>query len=168
MDAQPELALIAKALNEHGLEGVLIGNMGAAIHGAPVSTVDIDFYFRQTPRNLAKLKRVADALRATILRPFYPVSAMFRLQREDDGLQIDFMGHIDGATTYKGVRSRATVFPVGGYGVLVASLADIIDSKKAAGREKDTAVISILERTLHEESATRHENIPLRGAASGK
>jgi hypothetical protein len=36
---------------------------------------------------------VAIALEAVILRPYYPVSALFR-QRH--GLQIDFMGQIDG------------------------------------------------------------------------
>src|SRR5579863_1885724 len=51
MDAQPELALLAKALNEYGLEAILIGNMAAALHGAPVSTIDIDLLFRKTPRN---------------------------------------------------------------------------------------------------------------------
>ena len=40
---------------------------------------------------------------------------------------------------------------------MVASLADIIHSKRAAGRENDTAVISILERTLHEEIAASRE-----------
>ena len=69
MDAQPELSLVAKAMNRHGLEGLLIGNMGAALHGAPVSTIDIDFFFRKTPRNMQRLKAVAQELAATILRP---------------------------------------------------------------------------------------------------
>lgn len=157
MDAQPELALVAKAMRRHGLEGLLIGNMGAALHGAPVSTVDIDFFFRKTPRNMQRLKAVAQELGATILRPYYPVSALFRLQREQDGLQIDFMGQIDGFASYESVRSRAKSVPIGGHPVLVASLGDIIQSKRAAGREKDTAVLSILERTLHEENAIEPE-----------
>jgi hypothetical protein len=153
VDAQPELTLVARAMTRHGLEALLIGNMGAALHGAPVSTIDIDFFFRKTPRNMQRLKAVAQELGATILRPYYPVSALFRLQRDLDGLQIDFMGHIDGFASYESVRSRAEVVPIGGQAVLVASLADIIQSKRAAGREKDTAVLSILERTLHEENA---------------
>jgi len=110
MDAQPELALLARAINEAGLEAILIGNMAAALHGAPVATIDIDLYFRKTPRNLAKLKRVATALEAVILRPYYPVSALFRLQRERDGLQIDFMGRIDGVRSYEDLRDRAAIY----------------------------------------------------------
>ena len=35
---------------------VMVGNAAAAIQGAPVTTVDIDFLFRKTPVNVKKLK----------------------------------------------------------------------------------------------------------------
>ena len=152
MDAQPELALLARALNDHRLEAILIGNMAAALHGAPVSTIDIDLFFRKTPRNMQKLKLVATVLEAVILRPYYPASALFRLHRERDGLQIDFMGHIDGVQSYEGVRDRAGRYEIGGQKLLAASMDDIIRSKRAAGRAKDLAVIDILEKTRDEEA----------------
>jgi hypothetical protein len=166
MDAQPELALLAKALNEHGLEAILIGNMAAALHGAPVSTIDIDLYFRKTPRNLQKLKRVAGTLEAVILSPYYPVSNLFRLHRQRDGLQIDFMGHIDGVQSYEGVRGRAGVYEIGGQKLLAASLDDIIRSKRAAGRGKDLAVIDILEKTRDEEANAKEPG--KRGVSNNK
>jgi hypothetical protein len=126
--------------------------MAAALHGAPVSTIDIDLFFRKTPSNMQKLKRVAAALDAVILRPYYPVSALFRLQRDRDGLQIDFMGRIDGVKSYESVRGRAASYQIGGQTMLAASLDDIIRSKRAAGRGKDLAVIDILERTRDEEA----------------
>jgi len=95
-DAPPELVLLAKALNENRLEAILIGNMAAALHGVPVSTIDIDVCFRKTPANMRKLKQMATALEAMILRSYFPVAALFRLQRDRDGLQIDFMGQIGG------------------------------------------------------------------------
>ena len=70
MDAGPLLGQIGRRLRDVGLEAVLIGNAAAALQGAPVTTIDFDFLFRRTPRNLAKLKRLAASLGATILRPY--------------------------------------------------------------------------------------------------
>jgi predicted nucleotidyltransferase len=150
MDAAPLLVEIARRLQEANLEAVLIGNAAAALQGAPVTTVDFDFLFRSTPRNLAKLKQVADALRATILRPYYPASNLYRVVRDDDGLQLDFMSTIHGIRSYAGVRDRATTIEIDGVGIRVASLSDIIKSKRAAGRPRDQAVLGILEAALEE------------------
>jgi hypothetical protein len=59
MDAAPILTRVAEVLQKYGLEAVLIGNAAAALQGAPVTTVDFDFFFRKTPANLKKLKRIA-------------------------------------------------------------------------------------------------------------
>ena len=67
------------------LEAVLIGNAAAALQGAPVTTVDFDFMFHKTPANLRKLKALASALDAVILRPYYPASDLFRIVRDEMG-----------------------------------------------------------------------------------
>ncbi|MBZ5726105.1 MAG: hypothetical protein LAP87_14035 [Acidobacteriia bacterium] len=144
------LARIARLLERHGLEAVLIGNAAAALQGAPVSTVDLDFLFRKTPGNLKKLKALARDLDAVILRPYYPVSGLFRVARDSDGLQLDFMTVMDGVRSLEGLRSRAHRVRFGDAGIYVASLADIIKSKKAAGRPSDRAVLPALEKTLEE------------------
>jgi hypothetical protein len=146
MDAKPALVEVGRALAASGLEAVLIGNAAAALQGAPVTTVDFDFLFRRTPRNLAKLRELADRLRATVLRPYYPASGLFRVTRDDDGLQVDFMTSIHGVKSFEGVRDRATSMEIDSVTILVASLDDIIRSKKAARRPRDLAVIEVLER----------------------
>jgi predicted nucleotidyltransferase len=152
MDAAPLLGEISRRLQEVGLEAVLIGNAAAALQGAPVTTVDFDFLFRKSSRNLGKLKALARALRATILRPYYPASDLYRLVRDDDGLQVDFMATIHGIRSYEGVRDRSREIEVAGTVVRVASLADIIRSKRAAGRPRDAAVLDVLETALEEAS----------------
>ena len=152
MDAGPLLGQIGRCLHDVGLEAVLIGNAAAALQGAPVTTIDFDFLFRRTPRNLAKLKKLATSLGATILRPYYPASDLFRIVRDDDGLQLDFMVTIHGIRSYAGIRDRASLIDVGGTVLRVASLADIIRSKRAAGRPRDLAVLEVLE-AAHEEAA---------------
>jgi predicted nucleotidyltransferase len=148
MDATPLLARVVTALGEHKLEAVLIGNAAAAMQGAPVTTLDFDFMFRDTPTNLRKLKAVANALNAVILRPFYPVSKLYRMVDDTSGLQADFMPVIHGVRSFEGLRARATEHAVGTIKVKVASLSDIIASKKAAGRDRDLAVLPVLEQTL--------------------
>lgn len=155
MDAEPLLGQIARQLQKIHLEAVLIGNAGAALQGAPVTTVDFDFFFRKTSRNLTKLKALARALRATVLRPYYPASDLYRVTRDDDGLQLDFMSTIHGVRSFAGVRDRATVVDIGGAPILVASLADIIRSKKAARRPRDLAVLDVLEKALEEAERTK-------------
>jgi hypothetical protein len=120
------------ALNRARLEAVMIGNAAAALHGAPVTTMDVDFLFRATPSNLRKLKAVSRDLHAVIMRPYYPVSKLYRLTNDDRGLQLDFMPTIHGIRSYEGVRDRASTIQIAGQSGLIACLQDIIRSKKAA------------------------------------
>ncbi len=150
MDARLLLARIAHALNKVRLEAVMIGNAAAALQGAPVTTLDIDFMFRKTRANLRKLKALADELKAQILRPYYPLSGLYRVVNDDAGLQVDFLSTVHGVRSFESLRARAVEVEFGGEPLRVASLEDIIASKKALGRERDKAVLAILERTLHE------------------
>lgn len=147
------------------MDAVLIGNAGAALQGAPVTTVDFDFLFRKTARSLAKLKAFAAALHATVLRPYYPASDLYRVVRDDDGLQVDFMGKVHGVRSYEGVRARAATVVIDGVSITVASLADIIKSKRAAGRPRDKAVLEVLEKALEEATTRARET---RRAPAGK
>jgi hypothetical protein len=150
MTAEPILALVASLLKKHRLDVVLIGNAAAALQGSPVTTLDIDFMFRSTAGNLRKLRGIARDLGATVLRPYYPVSQLFRVARDSDGLQVDFMARIDGIRSYQGLRARAVSMTLAGHELLIADLADIIRSKAAAGRPQDLAVLPILRKTQRE------------------
>jgi hypothetical protein len=75
---------------------------------------------------------------------------LYRVVRDDDGLQVDFMGTVHGVRSFAGVRDRASIVTVGGVDLLVASLADIIKSKRAARRPRDLAVLEVLEKAREE------------------
>ena len=136
MDATLIVARIARGVQIHKLEALLIGNAGAAIHGAPVTTVDIDFLYRRTPANIRKLKRIARDLRATLYAPFYPGSNMLRMMNDDETLQVDFMDQVDGVRSFEGVRKRALLINIGGVSLWVADLADIIKMSKPTRKQK--------------------------------
>jgi hypothetical protein len=55
------------------------------------------------------------------------------------------------------LRARATTVVVEGIPIIVASLADIIKSKRAAGRQRDKAVLDMLEKALEEKGAQKPE-----------
>lgn len=169
MDARPILVTVARVLAEHGLEAILIGNAAAALQGAPVTTVDLDFLIRKTPRNLQKLSAIAKTLGAMLLRPHYPVSGLYRLMRDDDGLQLDFMTAIHGAKSFESLRAQSESRDFSGHPLLVANLAAVLASKRAAGRPRDLAVLDTLERALHEtETQARHAQAATRRPARRK
>lgn len=151
MNGEPLLTKVAKVLAEHRLEAVMVGNAAAALRGAPVTTLDIDFMFRKTPLNLKKLKAVAKSFEAVILRPYYPVSELYRVVNDAQGLQLDFMAKLHGIRSFEGLRSRSDAVTFGAHELKIACLADIIKSKRATGRDRDLAVLPILEKTLHEQ-----------------
>jgi len=151
MDCRPQLVRITKALVKVRLEAILIGNAAAALHGAPVTTLDFDFMFRPTPLNIRKLKQLAKALDTTIFRPFYPVSDLYRIMSNSAGLQLDFLPFIHGVRSFESLRSRAVKVDFEGATLLVAALEDIIKSKRAAGRDKDFAVLPVLRAALDEQ-----------------
>jgi len=158
MDAYPILARIAELLDRHRLDAVMVGNAAAALQGAPVTTVDFDFFFRRTPANVRKLRDIASELEAVLMKPYYPVSGMLRISRDEDGLQLDFMGEIHGVRSFEGLRKRAIRVRLGDRELVVAALADIIKSKKAADRPRDRAVLPILEKALEEASSNPQDS----------
>ncbi len=154
MNAEPLLSSVLAALVAVKLEAILIGNAAAALHGAPVTTVDFDFMFRTTRANLLKLRRFARRMDAQVFRPYYPASALYRVMNDDRGLQVDFMPVIHGVKSFNSLRARAQTIELGGHRLWVADLADIIASKRAADRPRDRAVLDLLEKTQREREKT--------------
>jgi hypothetical protein len=76
------------------------------------------------------------------------MSKFYRIVNEEEGLQVDMMGVVDGVKSFESLRSRAEQVTFGSASLLVADLRDVIRSKKLAGREKDLAVLPVLKMTL--------------------
>ena len=151
MDAAPLLVEIADAFAAAQLEAILIGNAGAAIHGAPVTTDDFDFFYRDSPANNTKLRKVAQLLGGQITQPFPTFSTVYRILRVESPLQVDLTGQVHGVKSFNSLRSHAVRVKVGGRTITVASLADIIKSKREANRPQDVAVLHVLQKTLEEQ-----------------
>ncbi len=159
MNAELLLNKIAEAFYKVRLDAVMIGNAAAALHGAPVTTLDIDFMFRKTAANLKKLKKLADELEAQVLKPFYPISSLYRVVNDDIGVHLDFMTIIHGISSFESLKADAVEADFNGYKLKIASLEKIIRSKKALNRAKDRAVLEILEKTFYETEKFRKKNV---------
>lgn len=135
------------ALRRHRIEFLVLGNTGAALLGAPVTTVDIDVFVRKTPANLRKLVECLRDLGFSRVSP--------RMLEQNDvaefegpGLKLDIVFAPLGIRSFASARSRKTDVEVEGVSVPVASLEDIIASKEAANRAKDRQALPVLRATL--------------------
>lgn len=151
MNAKPYLDEIAKQFADVKLDAVMIGNAAAAINGAPVTTLDIDFMVKQTDENYRKLAVLAQQMDCQFIEmKLADDRYMYRLAHRTEPLVVDFLFIAAGVKNFEALKQNGTVVLFGEHPLNVASLEDILASKRAAGRPKDMASIPILEMTLDE------------------
>ena len=139
---------LLEVLERHRVQYVVVGGYAAELHGSLRRTVDIDVVPRTTADNLDRLAAALRELQATIRTddlpgglPFSPSGeamvgkTMLNLVTLHGELDLNFTP--SGTAGYEDLRTAATTFDVGRVQVQVASLADVIRSKTAAGRPKD-------------------------------
>lgn len=145
---QPEQ--IFRILSTHDVQYVVVGMLGATLHGSPLRTGDADIC---PARDAANLTRLADALREMGATPFPFDAARLADARGSILLStihgdLDLVFQPDGTGGYDDLVERVTRYDVGnGLVVAVAALEDIIRSKEAADRPKDRQALPTL-RTL--------------------
>jgi len=137
---------LVEATAQAGLQVILIGNMAAIVHGAPVLTRDVDFMVREHPQLEKKLQKFAQIYEVKLTRPYEPTSKVVRAIGRSIG--VDFLFALSSGKSFESVRSRAKKIRIGGKMMWIASLEDIIAAKEAAGRPKDKAALKILKETL--------------------
>lgn len=135
------------ALDAASLEAIVVGMAAAALQGAPVMTQDVDILIRDTPANRKKLDSVCRRLGTAEPIEVSPLSRTLTLLGRPVSVDILF-DELAGGLTFESLRSRGVRVNIGDRVALVASLADVIASKEAAGRPKDLAQLPILRDTL--------------------
>jgi hypothetical protein len=151
------VAAICGVLIRHHVRFVIIGGVAARLHETGYATVDIDI----CPSN-------ADANLENLARALVELDARLRVEGDTSGVSFDPhpealrqvttitlitsrgpldlcfepAGFPDG---YESLVGRSATIVVGVVDVPVASLADVVASKRAAGRPKDIAALPALE-----------------------
>ena len=152
---------ILDALAKRGVRSVLIGGFAAVIHGSPYLTTDVDVVPAMDQENLARLSAALKDLHARIWTVSEPAGAPFdhsprslaavgvwNLVTDHGRLDITFAP--SGTEGFDDLARDAVHLTILGVPVDVASLADVIRSKEAAGRDKDRLVLPVLRRIAEE------------------
>lgn len=137
-----QLYHILKTLAAHRVRFVVIGNLGASLHGANVLTMDADVACARGRENRERLMAALKELRARY-RLAGGVKGKRVQTKAPDLLRAQEVWNL---TTkhgdYEDLVEGAIGVDVGdGWIVLAASLGDIIASKELAGRPKDHRVL---------------------------
>ena len=162
---QPDVIL--QSLIEHGVRFVLIGGLAAQAHGSPSLTGDMDICHARDAENLARLAATLTELSATRRGLPFDAPRMPPLDTQTlraGGLftltttagDFDLLATPDPGFDFELLRKSAVSTRVAGHPVLVASLADLMTMKRAAGRPKDLIELEIL-GALREELDRRDE-----------
>lgn len=140
------------------MDFILIGALAAYLHGSPLPTFDVDITPNPDLDNLARLSQALTAMDAKIRAEGVDPLPFSHTARSLAGSNIWNLstryGDIDIATVpsgthgYKDLLKGATRLKIGATTLLLASLADIIRSKEAAGRDKDRRALPVLRELL--------------------
>ena len=148
---------ICEILNEEQVDYVIVGGFAAVIRGSSIPTRDIDIVPSQVPENLERLARALSRMHAEIridgdsiptrIDAAFLANMPFMLNLVTEFGEMDLTFSPAGrAGGYDGWRAGATFETVSeDLMVVVASLDDVIDSKKSANRAKDHVALPYLE-----------------------
>jgi predicted nucleotidyltransferase len=127
-----------KLLNEKSVEYLLIGGYAVAHHGFVRATKDIDFWFNPTPNNCQKLEWVTRdfGVKVFLTTELLEEDTIFQLGYAP--VRIDLINTpIDERLPFAECYARAETALMGGVGIKIISLGDLITLKKFSARDQD-------------------------------
>ena len=148
---------ILQTLAEYSVEFILVGGVAGVIHGAPVTTFDVDIVHRRTSSNIAKLLAALTHLDAS-----YRHAGGRQLRPSESHLTgpghqllmtrlgpLDVLGMIGANHAYEDLIGDAELMQLApDLSVQVISLPLLIQTKVEVGQPKDQAILDILRETL--------------------
>jgi hypothetical protein len=137
------------ALNDAGVDYILVGAYALAAHGFPRATLDMDVWVRSTPDNASRICKALEQFGA----PMGHI-AVGDFSKADSVVQIgvaprrvDIITSVSGLT-FDEARKAALVREIEGLTIPILSVSDLIRNKLAIGRPKDIADVELLKRNL--------------------
>lgn len=156
---------ILSVLARHEVNCIVIGGWAAVAQGSPIPTRDVDVVPELEGENLNRLSAALTELDARVRNdsdeplPFrhdatsLAASVFWNLTTKHGDLDLTFQP--SGTQGYADLKRDAIAVTLRGTPVLLASLADIVRSKEAAGRDKDRRALPILRELVAEQLRAR-------------
>lgn len=145
---------ILEVLTRHGVQFVIVGGFAAVAQGSPIPTIDVDIVPATDRDNYVRLSAALHELDARVRAagvdplPFeHDADSLAAVQtwnlttRYGD---LDITARPSGTQGYDDLRRDSFEITLRGVAVKLASLADIVRSKEAAGRDKDRRALPVL------------------------
>jgi hypothetical protein len=162
-----EPAKIAEVLARHDVECVYIGGFAAYLYGSSLLTTDVDIVPAGTKGNYARLSAALKELNAKVRAegveplPFShdadSLVAVGVWNLTTDYGDLDVTAEPSGTQGYPDLHRASTRADLNGVSIELASLADIIRSKEAAGRDKDRRALPVLRELLARQLRERRD-----------
>ena len=160
MASHPEVNFlkIIEILIAHQVDFIVVGGVSAVLHGAPVTTFDLDLVHSREPENRKKLMAALQEMNARYRgvgdrvitpAPEYLASDGHHLFITDQG-PLDLLGTIGKGLGYRELMEKSIELTAGPFRLRVLKLEELIRLKTELGMEKDLAVLPILRSTLRE------------------
>src|SRR6266567_3452950 len=138
--------VVFSSLNSHGVKYLVIGGIAAIAHGVPRNTFDLDILIEASPENA---RRLLDALSDAGLGTALLTSPEELLKHEitifRDRVRVDVQTATPGLV-FEEAWQRRVEMTYKDQLLLVVSRADLIASKKAAGRVVDLEDVRLLDQ----------------------
>lgn len=145
---------LLKLLLENNIDFVLVGGFASALYGSTMVTRDIDVCYACTPENVESLRAILKDLnpvhrqtpqKLSFIEIPEKIGKVNGFYLGTDLGPLDILNQITGVGDFERVKSKAIEIQVFGHKCKVISIDDLIDAKKAIGRNKDLLVVEELE-----------------------
>jgi predicted nucleotidyltransferase len=143
---------LLRRLSDAGVEFIVVGGAAAVLHGAPITTEDLDIVHRRSAENVSRLKALLDELDACVRE-----LANRRLRPQESALlseghvllstrlgPLDCLGTLIDGRGFEELASHSESIKDEGADFLVVDLPTLIELKTKTGRAKDRLMLPVL------------------------
>lgn len=151
----PSFRQILEVLNNHKVEYMIVGGVAAVIHGAPMTTFDLDTLVRVNRSNAERLIDALTELEAyfrehrRVLNPtLEDILAGGHLLLMTNAGPLDVLGFIGNMQRYDDLLEASSEIQTSMGPLRLLNLEELIAQKRKMGRPKDLAAADLLESVL--------------------